>query len=183
LLRARSLTNPDPAQSGSSFQQDVSFLPQLFVARTQKTADLEEELRRSYEQAKVEKLSKYQGFNLYIKNLEGDVDDEKLRAEFEPFGSITSCKVMRDEKGTSRGFGFVCFSSHDEATKAAAEMNNKMIGSKPLYVSLAQRREVRRQQLENQIAQRNQIRMQQAAAAAGLPTRPAQASSRRAESK
>jgi polyadenylate-binding protein len=37
-----------------------------------------------------------------------------------------------------------------------------------LYVSLAQRREVRRQQLESQIAQRNQIRMQQAAAA-GLP--------------
>ncbi|KAJ7905560.1 polyadenylate-binding protein [Mycena olivaceomarginata] len=118
--------------------------------------------------AKMEKLSKYQGVNLYIKNLEDDVDDEKLRAEFEPFGSVTSCKVMRDEKGTSKGFGFVCFSSPDEATKAVAEMNNKMIGSKPLYVSLAQRREVRRQQLESQIAQRNQIRMQQAAAA-GLP--------------
>lgn len=140
----------------------------LFVSRAQKKAEREEELRKSYEQAKMEKLSKYQGVNLYIKNLEDDVDDEKLRGEFEPFGAITSCKVMRDEKGTSKGFGFVCFSSPDEATKAVAEMNNKMIGSKPLYVSLAQRREVRRQQLESQIAQRNQIRMQQAAAA-GIP--------------
>lgn len=140
----------------------------LFVTRAQKKAEREEELRRSYENAKMEKLSKYQGVNLYIKNLEDDVDDEKLRTEFEPFGAITSCKVMRDEKGTSKGFGFVCFSSPDEATKAVAEMNNKMIGSKPLYVSLAQRREVRRQQLESQIAQRNQIRMQQAAAA-GMP--------------
>ncbi|KAK7014824.1 Polyadenylate-binding protein [Favolaschia claudopus] len=140
----------------------------LFVSRAQKKAEREEELRKSYEQAKMEKLSKYQGVNLYIKNLEDDVDDEKLRAEFEPFGTVTSCKVMRDDKGTSKGFGFVCFSSPDEATKAVAEMNNKMIGSKPLYVSLAQRREVRRQQLESQIAQRNQIRMQQAAAA-GLP--------------
>ncbi|KAG1756703.1 uncharacterized protein EDB91DRAFT_1325663 [Suillus paluster] len=140
----------------------------LFVSRAQKKAEREEELRRSYEQAKMEKLSKYAGVNLYIKNLEDDVDDEKLRAEFEPFGTITSCKVMRDEKSTSKGFGFVCFSSPDEATKAVAEMNNKMIGSKPLYVSLAQRREVRRQQLESQIAQRNQIRMQQAAAA-GMP--------------
>jgi len=140
----------------------------LFVSRAQKKAEREEELRRSYEQAKMEKLSKYAGVNLYIKNLEDDVDDEKLRAEFEPFGTITSCKVMRDEKGTSKGFGFVCFSSPDEATKAVAEMNNKMIGSKPLYVSLAQRREVRRQQLESQIAQRNQIRMQQAATA-GIP--------------
>ncbi|TFY74344.1 hypothetical protein EWM64_g9669, partial [Hericium alpestre] len=140
----------------------------LFVSRAQKKAEREEELRKTYEQAKMEKMSKYQGVNLYIKNLEDDVDDEKLRAEFEPFGTITSCKVMRDEKGTSKGFGFVCFSSPDEATKAVAEMNNKMIGTKPLYVSLAQRREVRRQQLESQIAQRNQIRMQQAAAA-GLP--------------
>jgi polyadenylate-binding protein len=140
----------------------------LFVSRAQKKAEREEELRRSYEQAKMEKLSKYAGVNLYIKNLEDDVDDEKLRAEFEPFGTITSCKVMRDDKNTSKGFGFVCFSSPDEATKAVAEMNNKMIGSKPLYVSLAQRREVRRQQLESQIAQRNQIRMQQAAAA-GIP--------------
>ena len=114
-------------------------------------------------------MSKYQGVNLYIKNLDDEIDDERLRGEFEPFGSITSAKVMRDEKGTSKGFGFVCFSSPDEATKAVAEMNNKMIGAKPLYVSLAQRREVRRQQLESQIAQRNQIRMQQAAAAGGMP--------------
>jgi polyadenylate-binding protein len=140
----------------------------LFVARAQKKAEREDELRRSYEQAKLEKLSKYQGVNLYIKNLDDDVDDVKLRAEFEPYGTITSSTIMRDEKGGSRGFGFVCFSSPDEATKAVAEMNNKMIGSKPLYVSLAQRREARRQQLETQIAQRNQIRMQQAHAA-GIP--------------
>ncbi|KAK7693513.1 Protein phosphatase PP2A regulatory subunit B [Cerrena zonata] len=139
----------------------------LFVARAQKKAEREEELRRSYESAKMEKLSKFQGTNLYIKNLDDEVDDERLKTEFESYGTITSAKVMRDDKGTSKGFGFVCFSSPDEATKAVAEMNNKMIGNKPLYVSLAQRREVRRQQLESQIAQRNQIRMQQQAAAMG----------------
>jgi len=140
----------------------------IFVTRAQKKTEREDELRRSYEQAKIEKLSKYQGVNLYIKNLEDDIDDDKLRTEFEAFGTVTSCKVMRDDKGISKGFGFVCFSSPDEATKAVAEMNNKIIGSKPLYVSMAQRREVRRQQLESQIAQRNQIRAQQAAAA-GIP--------------
>ena len=159
----------EEAQRAIDELHDTEFYgKKLFVTRAQKKAEREEELRQSYEQAKLEKLSKYQGVNLYIKNLEDDFDDEKLRVEFEPFGTITSCKVMRDEKGISKGFGFVCFSSPDEATKAVAEMNNKMIGSKPLYVSLAQRREVRRQQLESQIAQRNQIRMQQAAAA-GIP--------------
>lgn len=141
----------------------------LFVSRAQKKAEREEELRRSYENAKLEKLSKYQGVNLYIKNVDDDVDDEKLRADFEQFGTITSAKIMRDEKGTSKGFGFVCFSMPEEANKAAQEMNGKMIGTKPLYVSLAQRREVRKQQLESQIQQRNQIRAQQAAAA-GIPS-------------
>ncbi|KAG6866515.1 hypothetical protein C0991_003059 [Blastosporella zonata] len=140
----------------------------IFVSRAQKKAEREEELRRVHEQARLEKLNKYQGVNLYIKNLDDDVDDDKLRAEFEPFGTVTSCKIMCDERNISKGFGFVCFSSPDEATKAVAEMNNKMIGSKPLYVSLAQRREVRRQQLESQIAQRNHIHAQQAAAA-GIP--------------
>ncbi|KAI8087966.1 uncharacterized protein B0P05DRAFT_530905 [Gilbertella persicaria] len=133
----------------------------LYVARAQKKSEREEELRKQYEQAKLEKLAKYQGVNLYVKNLDDDLDDEKLRQEFSVYGVITSAKVMTDEKGQSKGFGFVCFSSPDEATKAVTEMNGRMIGSKPIYVALAQRKEVRRSQLEAQMAQRNQMRMQQ----------------------
>jgi len=141
--------------------KDIKGKP-LYVGRAQKKAERVSELQRSHEQAKQERQSKYAGVNLYVKNLDDDVDDDKLRAEFEAFGTITSCKVMRNERDISKGFGFVCFSTPDEATKAVTEMNNKMIGSKPLYVSLAQRRDVRRQQLEGQIIQRNQMRMQQA---------------------
>jgi polyadenylate-binding protein len=186
----------------------------LYVGRAQKKHEREEELRKQYEAARLEKQSKYQGVNLYIKNLDDDVDDEKLRDMFAPFGTITSAKVMRDampaerpespsedkkeekseeaeeekkesgddeedkkedksegakvtikgEKkilGKSKGFGFVCFSNPDEATKAVTEMNQKMFGGKPLYVALAQRKDVRKNQLEATIQARNQLRMQQ----------------------
>lgn len=141
----------------------------LYVARAQKKSEREEELRKQYEQAKLEKLAKYQGVNLYVKNLDDDLDDEKLRQEFSVYGVITSAKVMADEKGQSKGFGFVCFSSPDEATKAVTEMNGRMIGAKPIYVALAQRKEVRRSQLEAQMAQRSQMRMQQGMPMPGAP--------------
>jgi polyadenylate-binding protein len=103
---------------------------------------------------KLEHMTKYQGVNLYIKNLDDDIDDGKLRGIFDQFGTITSAKVMTDSKTQSKGFGFVCFSTPEEATKAVTEMNGKIVGSKPLYVALAQRKELRKAQLEQQFAQR-----------------------------
>ena len=187
----------------------------LYVGRAQKKSEREEELRKQHEVARQEKASKFQGVNLYVKNLNDDIDDEKLREIFSPAGTITSAKVMRDsasernepsdsekdkenkkdesqeseekaEDGKdgekrdssttakrtlskSKGFGFVCFSNTEEATKAVSDFHQKMVGGKPLYVALAQRKDVRKTQLESNLQARNQIRMQQAAAAAGMP--------------
>jgi len=140
----------------------------IYVGRAQKKNEREEELRKQYEKIREEKLSKYQGVNLYIKNLDEGVEDDVLRKEFATYGTITSAKVMRDEKGISKGFGFVCFSSPDEATKAVTEMNGKMLNGKPIYVALAQRKEVRRAQLAAQMQQRSAIRLQQGGMAGGM---------------
>jgi polyadenylate-binding protein len=109
----------------------------------------------------MERLNRYQDVNLYVKNLDDWIDDERLRKEFAPFGSITSAKVMADDT-RSKGFGFVCFSSPEEATKAVTEMNGRIVGSKPLYVALAQRKEDRKAHLASQYMQRMaNLRMQQ----------------------
>ncbi len=111
------------------------------------------ELKRKFELLKIERMTRYQGVNLYVKNLDDTIDDEKLRKEFQPYGTITSAKVM-SEDGRSKGFGFVCFSSPEEATKAVTEMNGRIVGSKPLYVALAQRKEDRKAHLTSQYMQR-----------------------------
>uniref|UniRef100_A0A8D8WM82 Polyadenylate-binding protein n=1 Tax=Cacopsylla melanoneura TaxID=428564 RepID=A0A8D8WM82_9HEMI len=133
----------------------------LYVGRAQKKAERTQELKRRFEMLKIERLNRYQGVNLYVKNLDDSIDDERLRKEFTPFGTITSAKVM-SEDGRSKGFGFVCFSSPEEATKAVTEMNGRIIGSKPLYVALAQRKEDRKAHLASQYMQRiANMRMQQ----------------------
>lgn len=103
----------------------------------------------------MDRITKFQGVNLYVKNLDDSVTDDMLRDEFSAMGTITSARVMRDVKADrSKGFGFVCYSTPEEATRAVNEMNGKLIANKPIFVALAQRREVRRAQLEAQHAQR-----------------------------
>uniref|UniRef100_A0A8B9GV86 Polyadenylate-binding protein n=1 Tax=Astyanax mexicanus TaxID=7994 RepID=A0A8B9GV86_ASTMX len=125
----------------------------LYVGRAQKRLERQGELKRKFEQIKQERLNRYQGVNLYVKNLDDGIDDDKLRKEFAPYGTITSAKVMT-EGGRSKGFGFVCFSSPEEATKAVTEMNGRIVSTKPLYVALAQRKEERKAILTNQYMQR-----------------------------
>ncbi|KAJ0054887.1 hypothetical protein NL108_007100, partial [Boleophthalmus pectinirostris] len=125
----------------------------IYVGRAQKKMERQTELRRRFEQMKQDRMTRYQGVNLYVKNLDDGIDDERLRKEFSPFGTITSAKVML-EGGRSKGFGFVCFSSPEEATKAVTEMNGRIVATKPLYVALAQRKEERQAHLTNQYMQR-----------------------------
>ncbi|ELK30241.1 Polyadenylate-binding protein 1-like protein [Myotis davidii] len=127
----------------------------LYVGRAQKWAERQNELKRKFQQMKQmkqDRLNHYQGVNLYVKNLDDSIDNERLRKEFSPYGVITSAKVMT-EGGHSKGFGFVCFSSPEEATKAVTEMNGCILGTKPLYVALAQRKDERKAILTNQFMQ------------------------------
>lgn len=122
----------------------------LIVAKAQKKNDRQKELAVKFEQMKLERHKQFAGANLYIKNLSDEVDDDRLKDEFSPYGAITSARVMRDENGRSKGFGFVCFTNADDATKAVTEMNGKIVDGKPLYVALAQRKDVRRAHLDAQ---------------------------------
>ncbi|KAL4280414.1 hypothetical protein GQ457_03G039580 [Hibiscus cannabinus] len=130
-----------------------------YVGKALKKSERENERKARYEQTLKEAADKFQGLNLYIKNLDDSIADEALTELFSEYGTITSCKVMRDPSGISKGSGFVAFSTPEEASRALAEMNGKMVASKPLYVALAQRKEERRARLQAQFSQMRPLGM------------------------
>ncbi|XP_052085605.1 polyadenylate-binding protein 1-like [Mytilus californianus] len=114
----------------------------FFVGRAQNKAERHAELK-----------NQSRNLNVYVKNLDDNIDDERLKEEFSQFGTITSAKVMT-EGGRSKGFGFVCFSSPEDASKAVTEMDGRIIVAKPLYVALSQSKEDRKALLASQYKQR-----------------------------
>ncbi|KAL0387031.1 UNVERIFIED_CONTAM: Polyadenylate-binding protein 2 [Sesamum radiatum] len=139
----------DAAKSVEVLNGQIVNGKEWYVARAQKKYERERELKLRQEQIAREAHEKSLGLNnLYIKNLDDTIDNDKLKELFSPFGTVTSCKVMCDPKGLSKGSGFVAFSTSQEASKAISEMNGKMVCSKPLYVAIAEKKEVRRARLQ-----------------------------------
>nr|GMC50471.1 polyadenylate-binding protein 2-like [Ipomoea batatas] len=64
-----------------------------YVGKAQKKSEREQELKSKFEQVAKETVDKYQGLNLYVKNLDDSIDDDKLKELFAEYGTIKSCKV------------------------------------------------------------------------------------------
>jgi len=63
----------------------------LYVSRFQKKFERLNELRRKYEERKLEKQKKYQGVNLFLKNL----DDKIGKIKFHYFSKIKNKNFFR----------------------------------------------------------------------------------------
>jgi RNA recognition motif-containing protein len=78
---------------------------------------------------------------LFIGGLAWHTDDSTLKAKFEEFGTVEEAVVVKDrDTGRSRGFGFVRFSSDDEATAAMNAMNDTEFDGRRIRVDKASER-------------------------------------------
>ncbi|GAA5888930.1 hypothetical protein JCM5296_002742 [Sporobolomyces johnsonii] len=79
------------------------------------------------------------GANLFIGNLDPNVDERMLYDTFMAFGTLVQpAKISRDmTTGASKGFGFVSYDSFEAADAAIESMNNQFLANKPITVGYA----------------------------------------------
>lgn len=93
---------------------------------------------------RVNKASAHQknldvGANIFIGNLDPEVDEKLLYDTFSAFGVILQTpKIMRDpETGNSKGFAFINFASFEASDAAIEAMNGQYLCNRPISVSYA----------------------------------------------
>jgi polyadenylate-binding protein len=78
--------------------------------------------------------------NLFVKNLDPTIEDSQLHDAFANFGDILSCKIAIDERGVSRGYGYVQFRREEDANQARIDLKEASINGRPLTIEPFQRR-------------------------------------------
>lgn len=73
--------------------------------------------------------------NIFIKNLDSDIDEKALHDIFSNYGNILSLKLAADENGISKGFAFIQYQEEGSAEDAIKEVNEKMLRGKVVYVN------------------------------------------------
>lgn len=76
--------------------------------------------------------------NIYVGNLDFKVDENDLRELFEPYGEVSSARVITDKyRGRSKGFGFVEMENEAEAKAAIDELNGSTHENREIVVNEA----------------------------------------------
>ena len=82
------------------------------------------------------------GANLFIGNLDPEVDDKYLYDTFTAFGGIIQSKIMRDETtGTHKGYGFVSYDSFEASDMALETMNGQYLYNRVITVQYAYKKD------------------------------------------
>ncbi|KAF5310738.1 hypothetical protein D9619_007892 [Psilocybe cf. subviscida] len=84
-----------------------------------------------------------------------DQEREALAASLIPAICSANARVMRNEAGESRGFGFVSYHQPEQANEALRAMNNSYLGSKQIVVRLHEPKQLRQEKLAQRFAGHN----------------------------
>lgn len=80
---------------------------------------------------------------LFVGNISWGATKEGIEELFSQYGQVEEVILIKDEQGRLKGFGFVTFTSEDDAKAAAEKLNGYDFAGRPLFVNEARPQEKR----------------------------------------
>jgi heterogeneous nuclear ribonucleoprotein A1/A3 len=79
---------------------------------------------------------------LFVGGISWNLEWQELKDIFKEYGEVVYVKIIKDrETGKSKGFGFIEFSSVEEAVKAKEAMDGAEVDGRVINVDYAQERQ------------------------------------------
>ncbi|KAF7042116.1 hypothetical protein CFC21_051801 [Triticum aestivum] len=75
---------------------------------------------------------------IFVSRLSFYTTEEEFKKVFSPFGAIEEVRLVRDNQtGRLKGFGFVRYSSQEEAQKAIKAMDGRILRGRLIFAEMA----------------------------------------------
>lgn len=74
---------------------------------------------------------------IYVGNLSYQTDEDALKGAFAEIGEVQSVRIITDESGRSKGFGFVEMTSDEDVEKAITTLNGATLAGRNIVVNEA----------------------------------------------
>lgn len=74
--------------------------------------------------------------NIYVGNLDYNIDENELKNIFSEYGQVDSVKIITDkETGRTKGFGFIEMNNETEGNNAISALNGKSFNNRNMKVN------------------------------------------------
>jgi len=137
-----------PAMDGADVGSDYPFTKQKRKERKRKAKSAEHEkklteLAKSWDPHKDEKATADPYKTLFVARMAYDTTEHKLRKEFEHYGAIHKIRVVQDQEGKPKGYGFVEFEREKDMRVAYKQADGRKIDGRRIVVDVERGRTVR----------------------------------------
>ena len=104
------------------------------IKKIEKQKEIIKEKAKSWNPKSNPKATENPNKTIFVYRLEKNIDENLLKREFEDYGQIKELRIIKNNKGISKGYGFIEYVKNKDFRKALENGNKKKINGRLVYV-------------------------------------------------
>jgi len=112
---------------------EVLVIPPFYIQKAEKKKEREEQLRKLLDSLSLD--GNHAKRNLYVSNIPDSFSKEEIKNIFSKFGTVTNIKIEKSSPSSNFQYGYICFSTPEEAAAAYENVGGICLDENKLQVS------------------------------------------------